>query len=176
VTYDGNELTPPRPSDDRNKDVTVTPTFDPIQEKCKNLFSRSPHNEERSALDDFTLKSLYSKVEKTTLIMMKRLLVVVLLGLAHGEICPIGPEDSLEKIEADVSDDFIESVVDQVTGYQGGDIMRRYQPQRSWLWRQWSGTILQHGSKSAVINMAVTAIIGSGLAQLPGDQKELLKV
>ena len=40
-----------------------------------------------------------------------------------------------------------------------GSIIRQYKPQRSWLWRRWTGTVLQHGYKFALGNMLITAIL-----------------
>jgi hypothetical protein len=63
-------------------------------------------------------------------------------------LSPVDAEDTIEDLERQAPDEFIEKVVDEVTGYKSGnDILRKYKPHRFWLWRQWTGTILQHGSK-----------------------------
>jgi hypothetical protein len=67
--------------------------------------------------------------------------------------CPVNPDDTIEMLEMDAEDAYIESVVDQITGYIGGEIMRPYKPDRGWLWSRWTGTILQHGTKKAIENM-----------------------
>jgi hypothetical protein len=63
-------------------------------------------------------------------------------------LCPVDVDDTIEDLERLVPDEFIEKIVDEATGYKAGnDILRKFKPNRFWLWRQWSGTILQHGSK-----------------------------
>jgi hypothetical protein len=61
--------------------------------------------------------------------------------------CPVEPEDTVEDLERDATDAYIQDVVSQVTSNEGGDIIRKYKPQRSWLWGRWNGTLLQHGIK-----------------------------
>ena len=55
----------------------------------------------------------------------------------------------------------IDGVIDEISGVKkkyDGSIIRQYRPQRSWLWRRWKGTILQHAWKPAVANMVVSTI------------------
>lgn len=50
--------------------------------------------------------------------------------------------------------DEVSRIFDQLTGVEsGGDIIRPFQPQRWWLWRQWSGTVLQQVIPSVATNM-----------------------
>jgi Bestrophin, RFP-TM, chloride channel/Cyclic nucleotide-binding domain len=54
----------------------------------------------------------------------------------------------------------IDAVIDQISGVRtkyNGDIIKPFQPMRSWLWRRWRGTILQHAWKAATLNMLLSA-------------------
>jgi CRP-like cAMP-binding protein len=60
----------------------------------------------------------------------------------------------------------IDEVIDQISGVKSkydGNIIRQFQPERSWLWRRWRGTILQHAWKSAAVNMLVGLLFLTGL-------------
>ena len=41
----------------------------------------------------------------------------------------------------------------------GGDVIKPYKPDRTWLWRQWRGTVLQYTYKAALFNMVIAAIV-----------------
>eukprot|EP00580_Thalassiosira_gravida_P018052 CAMPEP_0201675952 /NCGR_PEP_ID=MMETSP0494-20130426/40732_1 /ASSEMBLY_ACC=CAM_ASM_000839 /TAXON_ID=420259 /ORGANISM="Thalassiosira gravida, Strain GMp14c1" /LENGTH=480 /DNA_ID=CAMNT_0048158549 /DNA_START=42 /DNA_END=1484 /DNA_ORIENTATION=- len=56
----------------------------------------------------------------------------------------------------------IDNVIDQIAGVKmrySGDIIQQFRPNRSWLWRQWRGTVLQHSYKISLLNMVITAAI-----------------
>lgn len=78
---------------------------------------------------------------------------------------PVDPDPvpTIEELEATVTDEDIDDVLDRMivegpssSAKKGGIIIRRYRPERSWLWSRWSGTILYHSLGSALINMSVT--------------------
>lgn len=58
----------------------------------------------------------------------------------------------------------IQSVVDILSGadtkVKKGTIIRPYKPSSPWLWRQWSGTVLQYVWFKVVVMMVTTALIG----------------
>ena len=57
----------------------------------------------------------------------------------------------------------IDSAIDKIAGVNSrysGDIIKQYKPKRSWLWRRWTGTILQRQYKVALLQMIITASIG----------------
>ena len=57
----------------------------------------------------------------------------------------------------------IDSAIDKIAGVYSrysGDIVKQYKPKRSWLWRRWTGTILQRQYKVALLQMIITASIG----------------
>ena len=49
------------------------------------------------------------------------------------------------------------------TGHHQHHVMRPFQPQRSWLWRQWHGTILQHTLVLTTINTALSLVVVVGI-------------
>jgi len=54
------------------------------------------------------------------------------------------------------TDDLIDNAIQQVSGTRslyGGDIIRQYKPNRVWLWRRWTGTVLQHSYRTTLLNM-----------------------
>jgi len=56
----------------------------------------------------------------------------------------------------------VDDVVQQVSGTKsvyGGYIIRPYEPDRRWLWRRWTGTVLQHSYKTCLLNVLLTTII-----------------
>ena len=70
---------------------------------------------------------------------------------------PVASEDVKKELKS------IDRMIDQISGvktrYEDGSIIRQYRPQRSWLWRQWSGTIVSHAWKSTVSKMVLTLFI-----------------
>lgn len=69
---------------------------------------------------------------------------------------PREKEDLMAELK--VIDDAIDKIAGVEMRYQG-DIIRQFHPNRSWLWRQWKGTVLQHAYKASLWNMAITALI-----------------
>ena len=65
--------------------------------------------------------------------------------------------------------DEVKQVIDQVAGFEGGPIIRPFQPQRWWLWQQWSGTMLKEGLPSVAINMFGTFLLATGLRKATGE-------
>lgn len=62
--------------------------------------------------------------------------------------------------QQDQSDEEIDTVIQQIEGTKSlydGNIIRPYKPDRSWLWRQFTGTVLQHVAKPALANMLWSA-------------------
>ena len=56
----------------------------------------------------------------------------------------------------------IDAAIDKIAGVKtrySGSIIRPFRPNRWWLWRRWTGTVLQHAYKGAIFNMAITAAI-----------------
>lgn len=65
-------------------------------------------------------------------------------------------------------DDDITVVVEEVSGFQGGPIIRQYEPRRSWLWRRWKGTVLKAVLPSVAINMCTTMLMIVALRKATG--------
>ena len=56
----------------------------------------------------------------------------------------------------------IDLAIDQISGVKtkyDGEIIRQFKPSPFWLWRRWSGTVLQHAWKRAVLNMLLSAVV-----------------
>ncbi|CAJ1930955.1 unnamed protein product [Cylindrotheca closterium] len=56
----------------------------------------------------------------------------------------------------------IDLAIDGISGTStkyGGDIIRQFKPSPFWLWRRWSGTVLQHAWKAAALNMILSASV-----------------
>ena len=56
----------------------------------------------------------------------------------------------------------IDTAIDKIAGVKtkySGSIIRPFRPNRAWLWRRWTGTVLQHAYKGALWNMLITATI-----------------
>mmetsp|Transcript_13419 Transcript_13419/g.29141 ORF Transcript_13419/g.29141 Transcript_13419/m.29141 type:complete len:563 (+) Transcript_13419:83-1771(+) len=66
------------------------------------------------------------------------------------------PAEDVIKLEA--IDEAIKQISGQVSQY-GGDIIVPYKPNRIWLWRQWSGTILQHSIYPTMTNMFFSLVV-----------------
>ena len=62
--------------------------------------------------------------------------------------------DDLKAVSRDI-DAAINRIAGVWTRYDG-NIIRTFQTNRAWLWRQWKGTVLQHGCRITLYNMAVT--------------------
>lgn len=55
----------------------------------------------------------------------------------------------------------IDLIIDEISGVKAryeGDIIRRYKPNRFWLWKRWSGTILEQSWKASAFNMIVSIL------------------
>jgi predicted membrane chloride channel (bestrophin family) len=53
----------------------------------------------------------------------------------------------------------INEAIHQLSGTKslyGGSIIRQYRPNRGWLWSQWSGTVIQHNIKTALLMMLLS--------------------
>lgn len=69
----------------------------------------------------------------------------------------IDAEDRLSLAETDSKLEVIDSVIQEIEGKKtlyDGAIIRPYKPNRSWLWRKFRGTVLQHVLKPTLLNMA----------------------
>lgn len=58
----------------------------------------------------------------------------------------------------------VDSVLDKVSGRRkryDGDIIRKFVPTRSWLWRRWFGTVLEHAWKTVIMNITVSLIFSA---------------
>ena len=53
------------------------------------------------------------------------------------------------------------------------EIVRPYQPQRSWLWRQWRGTILQHSCQITLINFILSVTLVATIRVLVANDLSL---
>jgi hypothetical protein len=56
----------------------------------------------------------------------------------------------------------IDQVIDKSSGFRtryGGDVIKKFNPSRRWLWRRRTGTILQHAWKTAVANMVLSFVV-----------------
>ena len=85
-----------------------------------------------------------------------------------------GPNTSLEELEATATDDFILRTIDQIVptdqahGKYNNDVILTYNPERTWLWRRWHGTILQASVHKVLLNMGWSAILCVGLRRICG--------
>jgi len=71
-------------------------------------------------------------------------------------------DETLQELETEATDEVIECTIDKIIPLSndgGRPVIRRYHPQKMWLWRQWYGTVFQHGTATAVFYMVVTALI-----------------
>lgn len=62
--------------------------------------------------------------------------------------------------QQDQNDEEIDTTIQQIEGTKSlydGYIIRPYKPDRSWLWRRFTGTVLQHVAKPALANMLWSA-------------------
>ena len=71
------------------------------------------------------------------------------------------------KTKSDVTPDdiknelqLIDPAIDRISGvktrYEGGTIIRQYDPNTLWLWKQWKGTVVSHAWKGTLLNMALS--------------------
>ena len=85
-----------------------------------------------------------------------------------------GPQATLAELEANATDDFILRIVDQVAlphqafGRYNANVILRYNPHRTWLWRRWHGTILQSSVHKVLWNMLLSGIVCVVLRQVCG--------
>uniref|UniRef100_A0A7S4N4G7 Bestrophin homolog n=1 Tax=Odontella aurita TaxID=265563 RepID=A0A7S4N4G7_9STRA len=73
------------------------------------------------------------------------------------------PTPSVEELELTASDQDIDDAIDHVVAYHGGIIIRRFRPERSWLWRRFRGTVWSHSLDDALFNMALSCLICCGI-------------
>jgi hypothetical protein len=85
----------------------------------------------------------------------------------HHETSAASPPSLQAPLFAAPEED-INVVVEKVSGFQGGPIIRPFQPQRWWLWRRWSGTVLQAVLPSVAFNMCATMLMVIGLRKATG--------
>lgn len=90
---------------------------------------------------------------------MKRsiLLLLVLLPTVHTLTDRIREYQSIPFTQKEI--DEVSQVLDAVSGFQGGEIIRPYKPERWWLWSRWSGTVLQQVLPSVAFNMFATWLL-----------------
>ena len=85
-----------------------------------------------------------------------------------------GPNTSLEELEATATDDFILRTIDQIMptdkayGTYNADVILTYNPERTWLWQRWHGTILQASLHKVLLNMGWSAILCVALRRICG--------
>jgi len=64
-------------------------------------------------------------------------------------------DQSIDELEKNLSEIQLDHVIDAVVPMEFGDkktkVIRPFKPQRAWLWRQWTGTIWQHGYKHCLV-------------------------
>lgn len=65
-------------------------------------------------------------------------------------------------------DDNVATVVEKVSGFQGGEIIRPYKPQRGWIWRRWKGTVLRAVLPNVAFNLCVTLFMVVALRKATG--------
>lgn len=59
----------------------------------------------------------------------------------------------------EIDDEGLDELVDSVTRYEGGPrIIARFHPQPTWLWRQWTGTVLMQTWLPACCMMVISAL------------------
>jgi hypothetical protein len=69
------------------------------------------------------------------------------------------PPPSFEELEDSATNEMVDEVLDQIIGTDGGIIIHRYLPTRSWLWQQWYATVLYHSAWNAIGNMLGATIV-----------------
>ena len=82
------------------------------------------------------------------------------------------PFPSIEELEESTTMEELDSVLDQLTGTQGGCIIHRYRPERSWLWKQFYSTVLYHSWKNALLHMAITALFCSWMRHVTSSSED----
>mmetsp|Transcript_16741 Transcript_16741/g.23640 ORF Transcript_16741/g.23640 Transcript_16741/m.23640 type:complete len:436 (-) Transcript_16741:133-1440(-) len=74
-------------------------------------------------------------------------------------------DESVEKLERTVSNSHLDHAIDSIVPMAIGDsktrVIRSFKPNKLWLWRQWYGTIWQHGYKNILLMMIYTLAVGS---------------
>ena len=71
----------------------------------------------------------------------------------------VTPEDI--KNELQLIDPAIDKISGVKTRYEGGTIIRQYDPNTLWLWKQWKGTVVSHAWKGTLLNMALSLALCS---------------
>lgn len=87
------------------------------------------------------------------------------------------PPGNLTDIKAEMKK--IDEVLDKVSGVKSqfqGNIIREYKPNRSWLWRQWSGTITKGVWKPTLLNMLVAMMFFTYMHQTAFKQSTLWSI
>jgi len=72
------------------------------------------------------------------------------------QIAFVDPSATVDDLEQTETDEQIDFAIDSFTGVKSGNIIRPYNPRRSWLWRCWHGTVLPHGLFITVVNMLIS--------------------
>jgi hypothetical protein len=62
----------------------------------------------------------------------------------------------------------LNAVIEEVSGFKGGPIILPYKPERWWLWRCWSGTVLKAVLPRVAFNMGATMLLVMVLRRLTG--------
>ena len=71
-----------------------------------------------------------------------------------------GTKRRIAELIEHLDDDAMDELIDRVTRMGGGPkFITKFFPQASWLWRQWSGTVLQHTWKPALLMMLVSSAL-----------------
>jgi hypothetical protein len=92
----------------------------------------------------------------------------IVLNHARKESSSSSSQISLEEMQE------IDEVINQISGsttLYSGNIIPPYQPERLWLWRQWSGTILKVSYQIALLNMLFCLVftVYADYCTVPGD-------
>jgi len=81
--------------------------------------------------------------------------------------------DELEKNLSEIQlDDVIDAVVPEEFGEKKTKVITPYKPQRIWLWRQWTGTIWQHGYKHCLFMMIYSSGVFAACHYLEDNRLE----
>eukprot|EP00562_Extubocellulus_spinifer_P013041 CAMPEP_0178545836 /NCGR_PEP_ID=MMETSP0697-20121206/3848_1 /TAXON_ID=265572 /ORGANISM="Extubocellulus spinifer, Strain CCMP396" /LENGTH=412 /DNA_ID=CAMNT_0020178417 /DNA_START=170 /DNA_END=1408 /DNA_ORIENTATION=- len=84
-------------------------------------------------------------------------------------------DESIDDLEESAEMKDIDATIDLVIPMTAGaDVVMQYHPQKFWLWRQFHGTIFQHGLRTALGYMIFTAIVTQVLGMIddPDDPSD----
>jgi predicted membrane chloride channel (bestrophin family) len=83
---------------------------------------------------------------------------------------------SVEKLERNVTERHLDHAIDSVVPMAIGDskskVIRSFHPQKSWLWRQWYGTLWHHGYKNILFMMIYTFAVSFALPYIEDVSKK----